>query len=67
MGTVVIIWVGGLILIFMAVVRIIAGVFDVDSTLMLIVAILCIIIDIGYGTISHKKFVRNLLNLRNVK
>lgn len=49
MATVVIIWIGGALLIVIAVLRIIQGVFDVDSTIMLIIAIIGIIIDVAYA------------------
>ena len=53
MATVVIIWVGGIVLIIMAVLSIIKGVFDVDATIMLIVAIICIIIDVAYAYLKN--------------
>ena len=49
MATVVIIWVGGsILLIFMAVLSIIKGVFEVNAIIMLFIAIICIIIDVAY-------------------
>lgn len=57
LATVVIISTGGALLIIIAVMQIIQGVFDVDSTIMLIIAILGIIIDVAYAPFNYNALV----------